>query len=232
MVIAMLLAHLVGDYVLQWDALAQWKSRELRGVVVHSIILFAVTALFAIPFNPTWYGGVLIIGVSHFLIDAAQFILKPTIPPLGRFLIDQGLHLFFILLALVWGGYLEWGNLWGGLVADAQAYPILTGVLGYAFITMPTWVLLKFIVYAFVKGQPPNFPAGPNKFVGISERVVITTLVLFGQVLLVPLVALPRLIIEWPRVVNGGGDMIYLTELISSILLAVGVGLALSALSL
>jgi hypothetical protein len=228
----MLLAHLVGDYVLQWDALAQWKSRELRGVVVHSIILFAVTALFAIPFNPTWFGGVLLIGFSHFLIDAAQFVLKPKMQPLLRFIIDQVLHFFFIFLALVWGGYLEWGNLWAGIVADAEAYPRLTAVLGYAFITMPTWVLLKFVVYAMVKGQPPNFPAGPNKFVGISERIIITTLVLFGQVLLVPLVALPRLIVEWPRVVDGGGDMIYLTELVSSVLLAVGVGLALSALAL
>jgi hypothetical protein len=28
MVIGMFLAHLVGDYILQWDGLARWKSRE------------------------------------------------------------------------------------------------------------------------------------------------------------------------------------------------------------
>ena len=36
MVIAMFLAHLVGDYVLQWDELAAWKAREMKGVIVHS----------------------------------------------------------------------------------------------------------------------------------------------------------------------------------------------------
>lgn len=232
MVIAMLLAHLVGDYVLQWDSLAQWKAREMRGVIVHSLILLLVTYLFAVPFDPTWWSGILLIGLSHFLIDAAQFVFKPRISPLLRFTLDQFGHFFFIILALVLGGYLTWGNIWGGIIESAKATPLLTAILGYAFITMPTWVLLKFVIYALVKGQPPNFPAGPNKFVGITERVIITTLVLFGQVLLVPLVTLPRLILEWPKVTDTGGDNIYVIELISSVSLAVGVGLGLSLLRL
>lgn len=230
MVIAMFLAHLVGDYVLQWDALAQWKAREMRGVIIHSLILLFVTYLFAFPFDPTWWIGVGIIGISHFLIDAAQFSFKLPVSPLVRFTLDQLAHFFFIILALVVGGYLAWGNIWGGILESARATPLLTAVLGYAFITMPAWVLLKFVIYALVKGQPPNFPAGPNKFVGITERVIITTLVLFGQVLLVPLVTLPRLIMEWPEVTETGSDGIYVIELISSVMLAVGVGLGLSLL--
>lgn len=95
---------------------------------------------------------------------------------------------------------------------------------------MPAWVLLKYIVYGLVKRQPPNFPAGPNKYVGIVERVIITTLVLFGQAFLVPVVALPRMVMEWPRVSRSEGDRIYMIELISSAFLAVGVGLTLSLL--
>ncbi len=43
MIISMFLAHLVGDYILQWDALALAKSREFKGVLLHSIIIFIVT---------------------------------------------------------------------------------------------------------------------------------------------------------------------------------------------
>ena len=89
MIIAMFLAHLVGDYVLQWDALAQWKSRELRGVIVHSVVLFAVTALFAFVIEPGWWAGVLLIGLSHFAVDAAQFLFRPTLPPLLRFFMGR-----------------------------------------------------------------------------------------------------------------------------------------------
>jgi hypothetical protein len=230
MIIAMFLAHLVGDYVFQWDGLARWKSIEFRGVVVHSLILFVITALFALPYSPYWWGGVLFIGFFHFIVDGAQYFLKPTINPFLRFIIDQILHILTIIVALLLGGYLEWGHVWDGIVAGAYASPKMTAALGYVFITMPAWVLLKFLVYALVKGQPPNFPAGPNKFVGIAERLIITTLVLFGQVLLIPLVALPRLVMDWPNVANGGGDVVYLTELVSSIGLAVGVGMALSLL--
>ena len=59
MITAMLLAHLVGDYVLQWDALAAWKSRALAGVAVHAAIVTAVTWLFALPFAPDWWQGIL-----------------------------------------------------------------------------------------------------------------------------------------------------------------------------
>jgi hypothetical protein len=193
-------------------------------------VLFAVTALFAAPIAPDWWWGILLISVSHFLVDAVQFFFRPPIAPLLRFFIDQLLHFLFIIAALVAGGYLVWGEMWAGIVTSARQTPLLTALLGYVFITMPTWVLLKFLVYGLMKGQPPDFPAGPNKYVGIAERVLIATLVAFGQVLLVPLVALPRLVMEWPRVVRGGGDTVYLAELISSMVLAVAVGLGLAAL--
>lgn len=228
----MLLAHLVGDFVLQWDKLAQWKSREFKGVVAHCAIVAVVTLLFALPFDPLWWSGVLFISLSHLLIDSVSFFIRLRMPPLLRFTLDQIFHFGFIILALVLGGYLQWGDLWGGILESAQATPLLTALLGYAFITMPAWVLLKFVVYALVDGQPPDFPAGPSKYVGISERLIITTLVLFGQVLLVPLVTLPRLIVDWPQVSRGAGDRIYLTELISSVLLAVVVGLSLQTLAL
>ena len=239
MVIAMFLAHLVGDYILQWDSLAQWKAREFRGVVVHSLILFLVTAVFALPFQPTWWSGILIIGLSHFLIDTLQFFLKPRFSPLLRFSLDQLAHISFIILALVSGGYLAWGNIWSGIAASAAEYPLLTTAAAYAFITMPAWVLLKYVAYGLAKGQPPDFPAGPNKFIGIAERLIIATLVMFGQFLLVPLIALPRLIVEWPDMtgnrnhaidsVSGAGAIssVDMIELVASAILAVGVGMGL-----
>lgn len=223
----MFLAHLVGDFILQWDSLALWKSQAMRGVIVHSLVLAAVTAAFALPFEPFWWQGVLFISITHFLIDAVQFYYRPPIPPLLRFFIDQFLHILMTLIALIAGGYLTWGSMWDDIVAAAAATPYLTALLGYAFITMPAWVLLKFAVYGLVKGQPPNFPAGPNKYVGIVERLLITTLVIFGQVLLVPLVALPRLIMEWPKVTRAEADTVYMVEFVSSISLAVAVGIGL-----
>jgi hypothetical protein len=230
MVVAMLLAHLVGDFILQWDGLARWKSKEFKGLVVHGLIITVVTWLFILPFDATWWWGVLFISATHFVIDAVQFYVKFPVPTLGRFLIDQSLHFLVIFVALIWGGYLSPETLVQDLLASIYATPYLSALLGYALITMPAWVFLKFAIYGLVNGSPPNFPEGPNKFVGITERLLIATLVAFGQILLVPLVALPRLVLDWPKVVKSGSGRVYTAELIASVLLAVGVGLALRLL--
>lgn len=227
MVVAMLLAHLVGDFILQWDRLALWKSREFKGVIFHGFIILIVTWAFTLPFDPTWWRGVLFITIVHFFIDAFQFYVKLPVTPLVRFLLDQFAHYLVIFIALIWAGFLNPSTLGADLLASLKATPLLSALLGYAFITMPVWVFLKFAVYGVIKGSAPNFPDGPNKYIGILERLLIATMIAFGQFLLIPLVALPRLILDWPRVVRSGREPIYTSELIASITLAAAVGFAL-----
>lgn len=232
MVTAMLLAHLVGDYVLQTDRIALWKTKALRGVVVHGLIVIVVTALATLPFAENiWWQGIVVIGGGHLLVDGAHFLavqhlgwFRDGFSPLARFSLDQIAHLLLIALALHLGGYLvqpaATTELLGGLHNDS----IWVYALGYAFVTMPAWVLLKFLVSAIVKNNGPNFAADPHKYVGILERILITTFVAMGQFLLVPLVAAPRLIVEAPRARESSGGSSYVLEMLASLLLAVVVG--------
>lgn len=230
MITAMFLAHLVGDYILQWDRLASWKSRELKGIAAHCFIVFIVTWLFALPFDPTWWQGVVFISVAHFIIDASQYWLKPPIAPLGRFILDQIVHILVIITALVAGGYLEPFTVTADLLHGIHSDRLMIYFLGYAFITMPTWVIVKFVAYGLVAGSAPNFLEGTNKYIGILERILITTFVALGQFILVPLVAMPRLLYEWPHVASSERAAIYVTESLASITLAVAIGILLGQL--
>lgn len=227
MVLAMILAHLVGDYVLQWDKLAACKSKELKGVFAHCFIVSIVTILFALPFDPYWWQGVLFISAAHLFIDAIQLYVKPPVPALARFLLDQVAHFTVILLALAVGGYLPVTTVTTSFAAATQSEQIMLFILGYAFVTMPAWVLVKFTAYGLVQGTAPEFPGRTNKYVEILERVLITTFVLLGQYFLVPLVMLPRLATEWPDVQKNGNPTLYLVQLLSSVTLAIVVGLLL-----
>jgi hypothetical protein len=149
MIIAMFLAHLVGDFVLQWNRLAQWKSRELQGVLVHGLIVTVVTGLFALRFAPGWWQGILFIGIVHTAIDAAQWYYPFPGTPLVRFLTDQSLHVLVIIIALAAGGYLNLNTAGSGIGFANNQPHILVYVLGCAFLTMPAWVLLKFVVLVF-----------------------------------------------------------------------------------
>jgi hypothetical protein len=229
MIIAMLLAHLFGDYVLQWNSLAAWKSREAKGAVVHGLIVLAVTWLFALPFEPLW-GGIFFIGLTHLLIDALQAQYKPSVSPLVRFVADQFLHLSIILLALDRGGYLEITSLTADVQSGLRDERFLAYLLGYAFVTMPAWVLVKFTAYGLIKGGAPNWMEGTNKYIGIMERLLMTTFVALGQFILVPLVTVPRLALDWRKIAGSDQTTVYLAELLASVALAVIIGLGLRGL--
>jgi hypothetical protein len=231
MITAMFLAHLVGDYILQWDALALAKSREFKGVFFHCIIITIITWLLALPFsNHIWWQGILFISLTHFLIDVVQLYYKPNIAPLFRFILDQILHFSVILVALWWGGF--WEPVWlaGWVTAVSQNQTLLYKLLGYAFITMPAWVIIKFLAYGLIQGGAPNFPEGTNKYIGIIERILIATFVSLGQFILSPLITLPRLALEWPKFAGEERNNVYIVELLASIALATMTGLVLSQL--
>jgi hypothetical protein len=224
MIIAMFLAHLVGDYILQWNSLAAWKSREMKGVIVHCLVVFAVTWLFILPFDANWWPWVVFISIMHFLIDAVQLRFKLPIPELARFALDQLAHFMVITVALAGGGYLDLGTLLQSSQAVLQSDLLLIYLLGYAFVTMPAWVLVKFTAYGLVQGSAPQF-GDSSKYLGIMERLLMTTFVALGQYLLVPIVILPRLLMEWPQVANDERAPVYLAELLTSVILAVTVGI-------
>lgn len=163
MTTAMILAHLVGDYILQWNQLAQWKSRELKGVAVHCLIVLAVTWLFSLPFDPHWWPWVLFIGGLHFVIDAGQLLWQPRLAPLARFTLDQAAHFGVILLALVAGGAVDVSRTAFILLTFLQDEQQLLYLLGYAFVTMPAWVVVKFVAYGLVNGSGPNSVSDSNR---------------------------------------------------------------------
>jgi hypothetical protein len=230
MIVAMFLAHLVGDFILQWDRLALWKSRELQGVLVHGLIVTAVTWLFAIPFAPGWWQGILFIGIAHTTIDAAQWVYPLPGSPLIRFLSDQFLHLLVIMISLAAGGYLNLTAPGDDILFGIQHNYFLVYLLGFAFLTMPAWVLLKFLGYALVERSGPSFLDGSSKYIGIVERLLAATFVLMDQFFLIPLVAIPRLFLEWRQYNNKKRRILYLFELFVGVSLAVIVGLILRQL--
>lgn len=237
MVIAILLSHLFGDYILQWDSLSRWKGQALGGVLVHGAIVLAVTWLFSLPFDLSWWPWVLFIGLTHTLIDGLEIPLRKRLATKNSgvtavlFLIfDQVFHLSILAFALIQSSYLEFPSLSADVLAALTDNRLLTYVLGYAFLTMPAWIFVEFAIYGLIKGTAPDFSqAVNNKYICILERGLIATFVILGQFILVPLVAAPRMLFEWHQVVQQQEDTsssrLYLAELLASILLAVVIGL-------
>ena len=239
MVISILLSHLFGDYILQWDNLSRWKGEALGGVLVHGAIVLGVTWLFSLPFDLSWWPWALFIGLTHTLIDGLELPIRKRVSSSNSgtsamifLVVDQILHLSIISFALVQSGYLELPSLSADILAALTNNRLLTFFLGYAFLTMPAWILVEFLVYGLIKGTAPDFSqAVKNKYISILERGLIATFVVLGQFILVPLVAMPRVLLEWNQLdVNqqdGQRNRLFVAELLASITVAVVIGLGL-----
>jgi hypothetical protein len=233
MIIAMLLAHLVGDYVLQWDALAAWKGRAVKGAMCHGAIVLAVTLLIAVLIDPAWWPWALLIGLAHTIIDASWVGLNRRFAAramygLTRLLIDQTLHLAIICGVISLSGYASPIGLPGTFVMEIQTQRGWAIALGYVLISIPAWIFIEFVLYGLINGSAPDFNRVKHyKYVGSLERGLIATFVATGQFMLVPVVALPRLIFESPQYIGNSRTTLYLAEWLGSLALAVFIGLAL-----
>jgi Protein of unknown function (DUF3307) len=234
MIIAMLLAHLTGDYVLQWESLARWKSVSIKGAVCHGSIVLAVTLLFAVLIDPMWWLWALLIGLAHIVIDASWVVFNRRFTPrsgmygLARLLIDQTLHFAVIVFALCASGYAAPTTLFSTAVSEVQAHRAWAIALGYVLISMPAWIFIEFIFYGLINGSAPDFSrVSKYKYVGSLERGLIATFVATGQFTLVPVVALPRLVLESPQYFGNNRTTLYIAEWLGSLAVAVLIGLAL-----
>jgi len=232
MIAAMVLAHLLGDYVFQTDGLARWKQRSLWGVAVHGLIVTLTLWLCSLPIDPRWWPYALALGLLHTAIDVVRARLGSISPAvdLALFLADQVAHGLTVAAALALSGWLAprpAATPLGRWLGDDGRLWLLSG---YVLLTMPAWVLTHFVARGMGASQT-SLPGRPGeKYLGMIERGLIATFVLAGQLLLVPLVVAPRLVLDSRGDRVAAEPLGYLNELLISVGLAVAVGLLLRGL--
>ena len=224
----MFFAHLVGDYVVQGDRIAAWKARSVAGVMVHGIIVSIVTVGCAFLFgtDSEYLYAAAAIGAIHTIIDLLNFIIrkrlqtKDWIGVLLFFFCDQIAHFFSIMTIAALIGALP---TWPEMMLLLQQHRFFTLALAYTFISMPAWVLIEYAVGCILRNGPDFVSASKRKYMMIIERGLIMTFLLAGQLFLVPLIAIPRLIYGC-RATSDTPRTICFSEFVASILLTVGVG--------
>lgn len=162
----LLLGHLIGDFVLQTDKIAENKCRHWKWNLLHVLVVTFCTLGFAYPFGSLLFGMVLLNGAVHFLLDyyKAQITIKLRLPDLAGFLLDQSIH---ILLLYLISHFAVYGN------QPLIDFIIVKYLMVLTFVTSFSAVFTQFVLAALFQRDGSRFFEKGEKNVGILARIYI-----------------------------------------------------------
>ena len=179
--IPLILAHLLGDFLLQPNSwVADKERKKLNSVFLyfHILIHIAFVFLFLWDLNLWWIA--LIIGGSHFLIDTAKLHFQTNKTKRSWFFIDQALH--FLVIATVSALYFPF-FMWQDFF-NIENLKIITAIV---FLTIPSSIFIKTLISIWTpitvdhsKVQTESL-VNAGKYIGILERLLVFVFILVNH---------------------------------------------------
>lgn len=171
LLIKLLLAHIIGDFFLQpihWVKEKEKKKLKSPKLYLHIAIHFAL--LFLILWDISLWPIILIIGVSHFIIDAIKLLLQKKKTKRLIFFIDQFLHVIVIVVTYII--YTKTSIDFKSIFSE-QVLLLITCLV---FLTRPVSIIMKTIftkwnISKLTESEESLKDAG--NYIGILERLLV-----------------------------------------------------------
>jgi hypothetical protein len=249
----LLLAHMLGDYVTQPLVLVSMKRRGWRGIIIHSAIVTAFTAALAWGQLPHWWAWTLLLGLSHAFIEHFRtfYVKDGDRGGLYHFLLDQAAHLgviVFIAAVSVHWRPAELASLFNGTASVESRLMVYLIALIFESRLMVYLIALIFLVWSapILEAETVGTLIGCNnkvggnsvrvmpidRLLGALERSAAVSLVLAGCFYLAPASFLLRIYVQRGQWRGQASRNRLIIKLATSFLLAMATGLVLRAVPL
>ena len=168
----LLLAHIIGDFFLQpqkWVKEKEQKKLKSAKLYLHVTIHFIL--LFVILWEASLWLPIVIIGVSHFIIDAVKLLIQKKKTKRFLFFIDQLMHVLIILIV-----YFAFTDTHTIDLTSLMTQNNLALLFCLMFLTIPVSIIMKTIfskwdISKLTEGNDSLKDAG--KYIGILERILV-----------------------------------------------------------
>ncbi|WBV57394.1 DUF3307 domain-containing protein [Chryseobacterium daecheongense] len=176
----LILAHLLGDFILQpnsWVADKENSKLKSRYLYLHVLIHTALTFIFLWNLQLWWVAA--LVGISHFIIDAAKLIFQNIKTKKRWFFIDQVLHILVIL------GVSFYFEEFDVTIFENQEF--LKIVMAVLFLTTPSSIIIKILLSSWtpVAEAQNNIQTesltSAGKYIGILERLLVFIFILVNH---------------------------------------------------
>ncbi|MPS64445.1 MAG: DUF3307 domain-containing protein [Chryseobacterium sp.] len=178
--IQLILAHLLGDFILQpnsWVAEKENKKLNSKYLYLHVLIHTALSFIFLWNVELWWVA--VLVGISHFIIDASKLSFQTIKNKKSWFFVDQALH-----IAVIAGVSFYYNEFNFEFLKDQDFLKILMAAL---FLTTPASIFIKILLSSWtpVPETAGNIQteslSSAGKYIGILERLLVFTFIMVNH---------------------------------------------------
>ncbi|MDP2723333.1 MAG: DUF3307 domain-containing protein [Bacteroidales bacterium] len=177
--VKLFLAHLLGDFVFQPEKWVNDKEKhKIRSpYLYYHILVHAVSLLIILQFNTKYLWGVVMIVISHFVIDTTKVYTLTKKNRKWLFFIDQLAHMaILVLFVYLYQPFV----LRADIVFEPGTILLITSLVASTFVSS---ILIKILVSHWTKELDDNNEslANAGKYIGMLERLFVLAFVVFNQ---------------------------------------------------
>lgn len=169
--IKLILAHFIGDFLLQpqkWVLHKEQHKHKSKFLYWHILVHFTAL-LIVLQFNTTYWLGILLICVSHYVIDIIKLHLKPKVNPRLLFSLDQIAHIFVVALVVnIYEPYRF--NI--DMLYESKFLLTITTIIG---VTVVSSIIMKTIISKWYLKEDSNEESleHAGAYIGMLERLFV-----------------------------------------------------------
>lgn len=179
LIIKLLIAHVIGDFVLQpnsWVEDKKSKTFKSKYFYLHGLI-HLISLIILLEFNWSYWLSILIIVVSHLIIDLLKLNLEEKNNSRLLFVLDQLLHLAVISVVVYFNTpyIIE--------LEKIYSTKLLLLVLAILTISFVSSIIMKIIMSKWVLEEDKSEDSleSAGKYIGILERLFVFSFILLNQ---------------------------------------------------
>ncbi|WP_139423618.1 DUF3307 domain-containing protein [Chryseobacterium mulctrae] len=178
--IQLILAHLLGDFILQPNSwVADKENRKLKSLYLYFHVLIHTILSFIFLWDLKLWWVAVLVGISHFIIDACKLSFQKIQTKKRWFFIDQALH-----VAVIGGISLYFSEFNFEFLKDQDFLKMIMAAL---FLTSPASIFIKLLLSSWtpVTGEENSVQSdslsSAGKYIGILERLLVFTFIVVNH---------------------------------------------------
>jgi hypothetical protein len=175
----LLIAHIVGDFVLQpnrWVNDKKAKKHKSKFFYLHGLVHF-IALLLLLQFDWSYWPYVIVIVISHLIIDLIKLNLEKKVNARLLFTLDQLLHIIIIGIVVYFKNPypINFGNIY-----TKESLLIILAIL---LITYVSAIVMKMIMskWSLEEDNSEDSLKSAGKYIGILERLFVFGFIILNQ---------------------------------------------------